>query len=641
MAPNFPTTYDDYASLFGPSVDFATFTLDGAINDAVTTFYVKEGYLLYLMLAADAHITMFTKGQGPDTFTGGGLDDITVGGTFTGFKKKVDYRVNIDGTGTPDTFEWSNDGGSTWEAQDVPITGSAQTLEDGITVTFGATTGHTLGNRWDWSAGFEIILLDDVTPDLDAAIADDGTVFTDETTPAKNATADDMTLLPAVPAVNDAYYFGRDHEFDSIRLDVSTAGAGTWTILWEYWDGDSWEALTMVEDETLGFTAGGTGLYARWNIPGDWATTTVNAQGPFYYVRARVSDYTSITTQPLGQQTWALAGEVAVCTRGHDSSVALSHVDAAIGVHDPIAGHFSKIRAALIAAETYKGLVGTSPPGSSAVGEFYINTSTSKWLATFVTDTWEVLNRPDHGEYGALGADDHTNLQIESRKVTWHDALTGEHLTNPTTHEHTGGATDGNPVEKFETGLESAKPSAMAIGQVYYGYNAGQTSANLSFSTDGSTWERYTAMPKGTLLYFEGGCPLGWSEETSLGEVLLKGAPTGVWSGLATGGTLTHVHNMPQIVPHATTVLEDTGGTSIGQNHHHEIEIRLGSGGSSRPRKLTLEILDWWGSWDAGSHSHTLTIPADETADSGSNPANSNTAVTFPSYRTLRVCRND
>jgi len=41
------------------------------------------------------------------------------------------------------------------------------------------------------------------------AIADDGGVQTDETVPANNDTASDMTLLPVVPAVDDAYYFGQ------------------------------------------------------------------------------------------------------------------------------------------------------------------------------------------------------------------------------------------------------------------------------------------------------------------------------------------------------------------------------------------------------------------------------------------------
>jgi len=63
-----------------------------------------------------------------------------------------DYRVEIDATGTPDTFKWSNDGGSTWEATGVAITGSAQLLENRIYVTFAATTGHTVGDYWDETA---------------------------------------------------------------------------------------------------------------------------------------------------------------------------------------------------------------------------------------------------------------------------------------------------------------------------------------------------------------------------------------------------------------------------------------------------------------------------------------------------------
>ena len=85
------------------------------------------------------------------TFTGSGTNDLTRGRTFTGTADTA-YRIEIDGTGTPDTFKWSNDGGTTWEATGVAITGSAQTLEYGLTVTFAATTGHTLADRWDFTA---------------------------------------------------------------------------------------------------------------------------------------------------------------------------------------------------------------------------------------------------------------------------------------------------------------------------------------------------------------------------------------------------------------------------------------------------------------------------------------------------------
>jgi len=83
----------------------------------------------------------------PAVFQGSGLDDLTSGGTFTG-TVLTEYLVEIDGTGASDTFRWSKDGGATWVASNVAITGSAQNLDNGVTVTFGATTGHTVGDRW-------------------------------------------------------------------------------------------------------------------------------------------------------------------------------------------------------------------------------------------------------------------------------------------------------------------------------------------------------------------------------------------------------------------------------------------------------------------------------------------------------------
>ena len=132
-----------------------------------------------------------------------------------------------------------------------------------------------------------------------AAIADDGGVQSDETIESNSTTTDDMTLLPASPTSDDAYYFGHNEEFGRLKLDLSQLGVGTWTIVWEYWDGDSWESLSAT-DETSGFTSDGV---VSWTIPGDWDDTTVNSQGPFKFVRARVTSFTSITTQPLGRFT--------------------------------------------------------------------------------------------------------------------------------------------------------------------------------------------------------------------------------------------------------------------------------------------------------------------------------------------------
>jgi hypothetical protein len=85
------------------------------------------------------------------TFTGSGLDDCTISGNYNG-NQDNDYRVVIDATGTPDTFSWSRTGDATYVATGVAITGAAQLLENGVYVTFAATTGHTVTDRWDSAA---------------------------------------------------------------------------------------------------------------------------------------------------------------------------------------------------------------------------------------------------------------------------------------------------------------------------------------------------------------------------------------------------------------------------------------------------------------------------------------------------------
>jgi hypothetical protein len=78
-------------------------------------------------------------------FTGAGLDDATSSGTYTG-TGDIEYKVVIDATGAPDTFEWFKDGVS--QAAGVGITGAAQLLDNGLSITFAATTGHTVTDQW-------------------------------------------------------------------------------------------------------------------------------------------------------------------------------------------------------------------------------------------------------------------------------------------------------------------------------------------------------------------------------------------------------------------------------------------------------------------------------------------------------------
>jgi hypothetical protein len=89
------------------------------------------------------------------TYTGSGVNDITLS-SFQSNTAKGEvgrkYKVALEATGTPDTFKWSRDGGSNWYKTGINITGTAQTLENSLTVTFGATTGHTAGDTWEFTA---------------------------------------------------------------------------------------------------------------------------------------------------------------------------------------------------------------------------------------------------------------------------------------------------------------------------------------------------------------------------------------------------------------------------------------------------------------------------------------------------------
>jgi len=146
------------------------------------------------------------------------------------------------------------------------------------------------------------------------ALADDGGAQTDESTECNEDTADDMTLLPAAPAVNDYYAFGLDNKDEQITINISTAGVGTWTITWEYYGtvpgpGAGWYSLSGVSDGTSGFTVAGesTVSWTAPSAPNTWDLADPDGVGTnAYWIRARVSAYTSITTQPLGQQAWQL-----------------------------------------------------------------------------------------------------------------------------------------------------------------------------------------------------------------------------------------------------------------------------------------------------------------------------------------------
>ncbi len=139
-------------------------------------------------------------------------------------------------------------------------------------------------------------------PTAGIAASSGGTVFVDETTANNSAVENDITLLPISPTTNDAYYWGHGEKFNQLKLEVSTvADSGFATLTWEYWNGSSWASLPNISDGTNNYENLGVNTVS-WTDPSGWATTSVNSQGPYYYVRARQNSLSLGLNQPKGRK---------------------------------------------------------------------------------------------------------------------------------------------------------------------------------------------------------------------------------------------------------------------------------------------------------------------------------------------------
>lgn len=145
---------------------------------------------------------------------------------------------------------------------------------------------------------------------LNASVQEDGAVFTDKLSGANSSTADTMDLFAdSAAATGDKHYFGCIEEFEELVIQVTTAGTGTYTLTWEYWNG-AWTSLSVsaaasADLKTLGREK------ISFTAPSDWAATAVTNDGTstnLYYIRATVAT-TNPTITPDGQ--WAVVGPLA------------------------------------------------------------------------------------------------------------------------------------------------------------------------------------------------------------------------------------------------------------------------------------------------------------------------------------------
>jgi len=131
---------------------------------------------------------------------------------------------------------------------------------------------------------------------VESAKQDDGGVFTDYTTEGRSSAPNDVVLLPALPVVNDAFYFGSSEQVRQIDIDVTTPRFGTLSIVWEYWNG-GWVIALDIDDGTVGFSSEGVGVVSVPPLAGQVQNTVDGVLA--YWVRARVDTFSTMTQQPL------------------------------------------------------------------------------------------------------------------------------------------------------------------------------------------------------------------------------------------------------------------------------------------------------------------------------------------------------
>ena len=192
----------------------------------------------------------------------------------------------------------------------------------------------TLG--FDTGPGTDGVLVGTMTPQHFSAFytCDYGAgpgVFVDDTADLGDTSgANDVPLWPGTPAANDCVYFGNDAKFCGMNIIFETAAnTVVMTTVWEYYDGEDWATLTMLTDPTTGLTAGAgapTTHRLLFTPPAAWTPVKVDADAAaLYYIRCRVTAYTSKTTFPIAN---------------HADCFDLTHITS--GVKMPVSCHLDK-----------------------------------------------------------------------------------------------------------------------------------------------------------------------------------------------------------------------------------------------------------------------------------------------------------
>lgn len=127
--------------------------------------------------------------------------------------------------------------------------------------------------------------------------------YTDQTSEANDVVENDVDLFPESPGIWDGFMVGMKHPYwDRIRIDIGTAGVGTWQIEWLYWNGVAWVGIGGVEDGTNSLQVSGRNDVI-FEQPTLWSLKTVNG-AERYWVYCRIVTLDALTIRPLGTRLW-------------------------------------------------------------------------------------------------------------------------------------------------------------------------------------------------------------------------------------------------------------------------------------------------------------------------------------------------
>ena len=87
--------------------------------------------------------------------------NVSVSGTYTGTISRI-YLIQIDNITTPNTFKWSNNGGTTFQRQFIPIVLSPISLEYGLSILFTVASGFAIKQQFTFHTKIIAVVSDSI-----------------------------------------------------------------------------------------------------------------------------------------------------------------------------------------------------------------------------------------------------------------------------------------------------------------------------------------------------------------------------------------------------------------------------------------------------------------------------------------------